>query len=307
MLTDAVQRYEEITSRDVDIEEGAIAQAFKQAAAEDREMLLPLVARMKALNVPGTEVMVEFMQTVQGVLEMPDDDCIKTLAGEGKAYGANRMRAAKLQEATVPEKIAVLEEARRALATYSPTLIENGADETLVNKTEQLREDISSERFYEKIESIRLTTDELASAYGNLYAQIQKRREAVYTAALDHIKGTPEWAAISQDPSVPPEARESVIAPLVARAESGEVGGGEAHRASVGEMRSEIDAVSYIQTQAMRRLEELAAPDERIEHVRLSAVVSGRIETKEDVDAALAQLREYLLKLLAEDGRIVLE
>lgn len=307
MLTDAVQRYEEITGRDVDIEEGAIAQAFKHAAAEDREMLLPLVARMKALNIPGTDVMVEFMQTVQGVLEMPDDDCIKTLAGEGKAYYANRERASKLQEATSPEKMAILERARQALSSYLPVLMENRVDETLIAKTEKLREDIGSETFYEKSESIRLTTAEVVSEYNKLYAQIQKQREDVYTAALDHIKGTAEWAAISRDPSVPPEARESVIAPLVARAQSGEEGGNETYRPSISEMRSEIDAVSYLQAQAIRRLQELAAPDERIEHVRLSAVVSGRIETREDVEAALGQLREYLLKLLAEDVRIVLE
>ena len=50
------------------------------AEAEDREHLLPLVARMQALRLPGAELMVEHLQTMDGILDMPADDCVRALA-----------------------------------------------------------------------------------------------------------------------------------------------------------------------------------------------------------------------------------
>jgi hypothetical protein len=62
-LAEAVRQYEEMTGREVDVEEGAIAQAFQKIANEDREKLLPLTARMSALDMPGTDTIKEFLQT----------------------------------------------------------------------------------------------------------------------------------------------------------------------------------------------------------------------------------------------------
>ena len=48
MLTDAARHYEAMTGSEVDIEEGALAQAFQRLAAEDRDMLRPLVEKMQS-------------------------------------------------------------------------------------------------------------------------------------------------------------------------------------------------------------------------------------------------------------------
>ena len=98
MLTDAARHYEAITGNEVDIEEGALAQAFQSIAAEDRNMLLPLAEKMKAAQLPGTPYLAEFQETLDGILEMPTDDCVKTLAGEGKSYQEARARAQRLQD-----------------------------------------------------------------------------------------------------------------------------------------------------------------------------------------------------------------
>jgi hypothetical protein len=86
MLTDAARHYEAMTGSEVDSEEGALAQAFQRLAAEDRDMLLPLVEKMRAAQLPGIQPLAEFQETLDGVLEMPTDDRVKTLAGEGKTY-----------------------------------------------------------------------------------------------------------------------------------------------------------------------------------------------------------------------------
>ena len=47
VLTTAAQRFEELTGQEVDIEEGAIASAFKRLVAQEREALMPVLARAR--------------------------------------------------------------------------------------------------------------------------------------------------------------------------------------------------------------------------------------------------------------------
>ena len=97
-LADAARNYEEITGKEVNIEESAITEGFKKVAIEDKELLLPLAAQMKALRLPGVEFMEGHLQTVEGIIDMPADDCVKTLAGEGRSYKEARTTGAKLAE-----------------------------------------------------------------------------------------------------------------------------------------------------------------------------------------------------------------
>jgi hypothetical protein len=49
-------------------------------------MLLPLAEKMRATQLPGPDYLAEFQETLEGILEMPGDDCVQTLAGEGQSY-----------------------------------------------------------------------------------------------------------------------------------------------------------------------------------------------------------------------------
>ena len=78
-------------------------------------------------------------------------------------------------------------------------------------------------------------------------------------------------------------------------------------RATIAQMESEIAAVDTIKANVIRELQELASPEKKIVHVHVSEVLGNVVETPEDVEQAVERLKEHLLKLLAEDTRIVLE
>ena len=48
-------------------------------------------------------------------------------------------------------------------------------------------------------------------------------------------------------------------------------------------------------------------PDEKIERVRISSVLTGMLEDTDDVEKAIEQLKEYLLKLISSGAKIILE
>lgn len=77
--------------------------------------------------------------------------------------------------------------------------------------------------------------------------------------------------------------------------------------ATVGQMETDITAVDAIRDQVIKKIQEMAAPDEKIERVRVSTIFTGKLETEGDIDAALSRLKEHLLKLLSSGIKIILE
>ena len=63
-LTQAVQQLEDLTGEEVDVEEGAIATAFKNVAAEELEKLHPLKALAEAHRLPVVPLLTEYQQTL---------------------------------------------------------------------------------------------------------------------------------------------------------------------------------------------------------------------------------------------------
>jgi hypothetical protein len=66
-LTQAVQQLEDLTGEEVDVEEGAIATAFKKVAAEELEKLYPLKALAEAHRLPVVPLLTEYQQTLTGI------------------------------------------------------------------------------------------------------------------------------------------------------------------------------------------------------------------------------------------------
>ncbi len=321
ILTAAARNYEEITGSEVDIEESAIAQAFQKLAAEDRERLLPVVANMKAYDLPGLETMVEHQQTVDGILDMATDDCVMTLAGEGKSYQKARTVAVRLSEALTGQNLQLIRRARHVLSTQWPVVQSHGADEETIAQVEQLRSALSSEGFYSNVEGIRQTADGIAAKYRELYHDIHQRRSQLYDEAVNEIKGLPEWSMVFPEANTNPDQQQAILATLAPKAlcmpdlPDAAAVCRQCH-ATVAEMESDVAAVTARRSEVIRRLQELATPEQKVVTVRVADILGSVLrdvdpkdleKTEKAVDEALNALKEHLLKLLAEGSRIVLE
>jgi hypothetical protein len=312
VLANAARMYEEITGRDVDIEEGAIAQAFKQVAAADRERLLPLAARLSALRLPGAEIVQEQLHWVDGILEMPADDCVKTLAGDGKAYLEGRRQSLALEKAATEENIQTIARARRVLTEQWPILTLKNDDPDLKEAAAKLEELLQSETALSQIDKLRFYSETLSSTYRTLYENHFEKRKTAFTVALDQIKGRPEWLAIAEDPDISPDQRELILQPLSQRAEAVldlPVGATVCQRtgATLAQMESDLAAVESISRDVLRRIQELAAPEEKIERVSIARLFPSRISNETELDVFLTELKARLTKVLAQGGTIILE
>lgn len=311
MLTDATRNYERITGTEVDIEEEAIAQAFRRIAAEDREQLLPLVSRMRVLGLPGLEAMEEFLEVAQGILEMPADDCVKTLAGEGAAYGDSRARLKRLRLATEGQNLEMLRSARRVLDTEWPAIETTASN--LAGKAGELRATLDSEDFDASLEKIRGAAAAIEGEHRRLYESAHIARQGAVEIAIDTLRGTTDWAALPRPDKETADAEERAILLPLEKRSCGNLAlpPGAAVcascRASLNELAADLDAIPGRQATSMQLLAARLSPTERVERVRLATFLSGTFTGPGDVEVAIERLKAHLLKLLAEGARVVVE
>ena len=297
----------------MDIEEGAIAEVFKKLAHEDRELLLPLVASMRAMKLPGLEFIENHLQTVEGILDMPADDCVRTLAGEGKSYREARLRATRLAAALTDQTVDLIERARRTMNSLWPVLADHDPSAEIREHAKMLTELLESEAFFESLETLKQATAALVKNYHALYESIHTRRAELFAAALDFVKGIPEWAAIAQDPRLSKAEKASVLFLLTQRAGKDlDLHAGalacSCCKATIAQMETDISLVNAIRDDVIKKILELSAdPDEKIERVRISTLFSGKLENKDDVEEAIRKLKEYLLKIVSSGASVILE
>jgi hypothetical protein len=312
VLAAAARMYEDMTGKEVNVEEGAIGQAFKQAAASDREILVPLCARLSALGLPGAELAQEQLRWVEGILDSPPDDCVKTLAFEGKTYLENRRATEDLKKAATDENVQAIQTAKRILDEQWPLLKSRSDNVDLSKAADAIRSILGSQDCLKRIQGMRAAAESLSLAYRQIYTVTFEKRCKVYAAAIEMIKGRPEWLDLSENPEIPPDQKEGILQPLATRAESKldlPEGATVCRRsgATLAQLESESEAVDAIAGQVLRRIMELVAPKQKIERVSVSKLYTARITNEEELRAFLDSLKERLAKLLAQGNTIVLE
>jgi phage terminase Nu1 subunit (DNA packaging protein) len=307
-LVRAAQRYEDITGEEVDVEESAIAQAFQRLARAELAALLPVEATARAHRIPVTEALGEYRATLETALNSASDDCVNMLAGEGASIQASRDQAAAIRKATDEKGLARLRRVRTVAGQIWPLLQAEGMNGELGDHARLLRERLDDGTFYQAAAALDEALEALEATYQALYRTRHDRRQAAFAQAVDEVKAQPNWPLVPDEMSVP------TLKPLSDRADHAldlPVGAlvCAACGASLAEMASDLAAVGGLRSNVLLRMQQLTAPEERIERVRISDVTDAghSLSTPEEVDALLEQLRHYLIKLIASGVKVVLE
>lgn len=312
-LTSAVRYLEELTGEEVEIEESAIAAVFKKLADDELKLLLPIAATVQANNLPVGELLEEYRQTLTGVQAAGSDDCVRILAGEGKSFKETRDRVRRIREAVSNPSLVTIRHARTVARNMWPLFEARGLYADLRTEAEKLQSLLTSQSFFEELGNISKLSQQIGTAYRAFYAELHERRTAAFAQAVEEIKGRAEW---SQLEALSEDTRRTILAPLTARAcdKLDEPEGAtecQNCRASIGEMESDLAALSGLKAQALAQVRKFTAPVEtdrtRITHVNLADFFSEALDSEKSVNEAVERLREHLLKLIAEGAKIILE
>ena len=305
-LTQAVQSYEGLTGKTVDVEKNAIGTAAKQYAEAEAKEVVPIIAEAKARYLPVLAIVEEYREALANIENGSADDCVNLLAGGAASLKEGRERIRKIAECLNEKGLATLQRARLAANDMSRAFEARGQDE-IAEKGKELRELLQSETFFESMAQIEKDAQEILTAYRELYEKTHAERAAQYRDAVEKIKGRKEWE------QVPESMREPVLSPLASRgcAENDFPETGlacNACRAGVSQMESDIEALGGLFAKVVSEIQRLTTPPEvKIERVRVSEYFSGSFVSADQVKKAVARLQDHLLKLLDEGVKIVVE
>lgn len=306
-LTAAASAYESLTGRTVDLDPTAIATAVKTFAQEALEQIHPLTAQLQAHGVPIVPCLTSYQQNLEEMIRGSADDCVRLLRGGIKSLTEDRARIRELTQFLDQNGLALIKQARLAAADMARELQLAEADNGWDDKARQLKEVLHSETFYQEMGKIQTLTRTIADAYYDLYRKIHADRAAQYREAIDRIKGHREWEQL------PESMRDVVLQPLVAGAceddtlpESSLVC--QSCHATISQMKADIEALGSRFGKVVTEIQRLTAPPEiKIKRVRVAEFLPSSLESAEQIKEALARLQDYLLKLLDEGVKIVLE
>jgi len=320
-LTQAVRQLEDLIGEEVDVEEGAIATAFKKVAAEELEKLYPLKATAEAHQLPILPMLSEYQQTLVGIQSSASDDCVRILTENGADFGATRERMRKLREALNGEAITILRRARRAVEQVWQRLASHSPSVEVGQAVEELKGLLASEHFIDAWDAIEAKTSCIATAYKQAYLSLFDKRRSAYLVAIEEIKARPEWtplaatAADKEDEKAKKEIMaNTMLGSLLARIGSDEdrtaVDSGDSlGKASLAEMESDLVAADSLKASVLLKLQELSLKTEPkpVKRLKISEFFDKPIRNQEELDAMIERLRESLQKCIDEETVIILE
>ncbi|HOV48776.1 MAG TPA: BREX system P-loop protein BrxC [Anaerolineae bacterium] len=308
-LVAAAQRYEALTGEEVDVEEAVLAQTFQRFAQAELEALLPVEATARAHHIPVQPVLEEYHTTLKTILDSASDDCVNILAGEGITFQALRDQVLAIRRATGAEGLARLHRMRTAVEELWPLLRDEGEDGLLAAQAGLLQKRLAGANYYPPDPESNAALGAIEQTYQALYLARHAERATAYTQAREELRAQPAWLEISQ------EAQKTLLEPLTRRICQ------ELHalpkegwvcphcHASLPSMASDLLAVEGVRSAALFQLQQLTAPEERIERVRVSSVVGvGKtLATTDEIDELLEQLRAHLQRLVDAGYKVILD
>jgi hypothetical protein len=311
-LTQAVQQLEELTGEEVDVEEGAIATAFKKVASEELRKLYPLKATAEAYRLPVTSMLSDYQQTLAGIQSSASDDCVRILTENGKDFRETRDKVRRLRELLNAEALGALRQARQATDQVWQRLAAHNPSAELGSTVDKLKHHLDSESFIDSWEEIATSTKTVLGAYRNAYCELFDRRKKSYESAIGEIKNRTEWAPLEANNF---SMATTLLSPLQDRAGTDEdkeavKGGTSLGKSSLTEMESDLAAVNGLKSSVLVRLQELSISSEKkapIRKVRVSEFFNRPIQTQVELDKALDLIRDSLQKFIDEGAIIILE
>lgn len=307
VLTDAAKNYEAVTGKEVNVDKTTIANSFKQIASEDWETLLPVKATLDALNLPCSDFAAEHKEWLGVIQKANIDDCVKMLANEGKTYLEARNKIQKIAVAVSEPNISIIKKGIAAInQKYSSIKNIPEITEDVVQGADKLFADLASEQFFDSLNDIAKGEELLSEFYDTQYCTLHEKRFNAMNETIESIKGHSEWGRI------PDENKKSLLAPLSARLcetciiEPDGICCTNCH-APLSKLESDISVTETLLKNALQKIEELLAPEIKIERIKIAHYFSGSIESEEELDSGLEKIRDIAIKHISEGKKVILD
>lgn len=274
---------------------GAIVSELRKEIARREDPVTSALGQLNTYRLPGAALLEGAIGEMKAVLRGSEDNAIATFNASHRSIKDAVKRATELEQALTEPRLRDLERAREAQNAAWPFL-QNEADisDELRTKASELEDFLQRETFYRELPAIEQHATAINAEYGRRFEEAMEARIAAYTRALERLTHTPGWEDIL------PERKVTLAAPLERGATRNQ------DSVPIPQLRSELDACESRLQDAIAELHRIVDGD-RVATVKLGGYFSGGIETEEQLDAALAGIREECTRLIGTGKKVIVQ
>ncbi len=295
-----VQAYKhcmDVFGRDVpDIEQAQVVRCIREEAGRYEATVQEIHTTLVREALPGVELLHAALDQLRALRGGSEDQTIQVFNAAYNEVREAIQRAADLQQHLDAPQLHDLNRARRASQQLWPALVMEGAlDDDLRAAAAALEDVLARETFFRELPLIDQLTWKIEDAHTRQWADAAEARSAAYRAAVEQLKATPGWESLSS------EQQAQVTEPLERFTTTTGLEG-----VPIPQIRAEVDACPQRLRQAEEEFLRLIG-GARVERVNAAAFFKGGIETEEQLDAALAGLRDECAQLLAAGRKVLVQ
>lgn len=296
-VVEAYERYKDVFGKEVgELEQGVVARAIKEETGRREDTIQGVHTTLATHRLPGARVLSEALDQLRVIRGGGDENAILTFNGcWGELKEANK-RAAELAEALTAPRLADLRRARDAVErrwAFLATEPDLSAD--LAAQAAELADLRDRETFFRELPRIDQLATSIGAEYASRFTAAVDARSAAYRAAVDTLQATPGWEQLA------PEQQSHVSAPL-----TGPLAQAPTDATPIPQIRAEAEACAARLSKAIEELLRIVDGN-RLVRVVAASFFSGGIETPEQLDAALAGLREECERLIGAGKKVLVQ
>jgi len=274
---------------------GTIVHQLRAEVDRHEDTVTSALGQLVANRLPGGAVLEGAVGQMKAILRGSEENALATFNSSHRSIKDAIKRAVELQQALSDPRLRDLDLARTVLTTAWPFLLQEAdIDQELRDCALELADLLARETFYRDLPAIEQNAAALGAEYERRYNEALEARVTAYSEAHEDLIRAPAWAQLSED------QQRLLEAPFL----SGRAKGGE--RAPIQQLRSERDACQVRLRDAIAEMYRII-DGERIAQVSLGSYFTGGIETEEQLDAALAGIREECARLIGAGKKVILK
>ena len=274
---------------------GAIVAEIRKEITRHEDTVASAYRQLIKYALPGAPVLEDAMGQMKAVLRGSEDNAIATFNASHRSIKDAIKRATELDQALSEPHLRDLDRARDLLKNAWPFLSgERDVSDDLRAKAAELEDFLARETFYRELPTIDQHASAIDAEYARRFDEALNARIVAYTQAIERLAHTPGWDGINHD------QQQKLAGPL----ERGKTRSHE--QVPIPQLRSELDACETRLQDAIAELHRIVDGD-RVATVKLGGYFSGGVETEEQLDAALAGIREECSRLIGTGKKVIIQ
>jgi hypothetical protein len=272
----------------------AIANELRKEAARHEDTMASALGLLTANRLPGGAVLEGALGQIKAILRGSEDNALATFNSSHRSIKDALKRASELEQKLTAPCLRDLERARQAIAVAWPFLQQESDISDLRDRARALDDLLARETFFKELSAIEQHATAIEAEYERRYSEALDARIAAYKKAFDRLIKTPGWPEVDED------QQRAIAAPI----ESGMTKG--KGRVPIPQLRSERDACESRLRTAVAEVHRIIE-GERLVTMNLASYFAGGVETEEQLDAALAGVREECARLIGSGKKVIVQ